>query len=302
VLAGGEGTRLRPVTRHLYGEERPKQYAALLGDRSLLRQTLDRVAPLVDPSRTVVVTMEHHARYLAADLGGGGQRPRILAQPSDRGTAAAVLLAAHFILAQDAEATVALFPSDHLILEEAAFIAHVQAVTRFVAGRPDWTVLLGAPPREPEPDYGWVERGELVGGPAEERVWSVRRFQEKPSPAEAHALLAAGALWNTFVFVARASTLVEAGRDCVPSLHDRLRQAVGFSGTEHERWALRQAYALAPTASFSAVVLEAWPFPLGVSELRGITWCDLGSVERLHKTAVMLGATPPWAATLLPTA
>jgi mannose-1-phosphate guanylyltransferase len=290
------------VTRHLYGEERPKQYAALLGDRSLLRQTLDRVARLVDSSRTVVVTMEHHARYLAADLGVAGQRPWILAQPGDRGTAAAVLLAAHFILARDAEATIALFPCDHLIVEEAAFIDHVRMVTRFVDDRPEWTVLLGAPPREAEPEYGWVERGELVGGTEGEPVWRVRRFREKPSLAEAHALLAAGALWNTFVFVAQASTLVDAGRDCLPSLYDRLRQAVGFSGTEHERWALRQAYALAPTASFSSVVLEAWPFPLGVSELRGITWCDLGSVERLCKTAVMLGATPSWAATLLPTA
>jgi len=302
VLAGGEGVRLRPLTRHLYGEDRPKQFAALLGDRSLLRQTLDRAARLVAPDRTVVVTMDHHARYVAADVGPAGRAPWILAQPADRGTAAAVLLAAHFILAHDAEAVLALFPSDHLIVEEAAFIAHLGAVTSFVAGHPDWTVLLGAPPTEAEPEYGWVERGETVGATLEGPIWRVRRFQEKPSPAEAQRLLALGALWNTFVLVAGAAAVVEAGRDCVPSLHDRLRQAVTFAGAEHERWALRQAYALAPTASFSSAVLEAWPFPLGVSELRGITWCDLGSVERLFKTAVKLGTTPSWAATLLSTA
>ena len=64
VLAGGEGMRLRGLTRRLYGDDRPKQYAALVGARSLLRQTLDRVGLLVPPERTVVVTLASHARYV----------------------------------------------------------------------------------------------------------------------------------------------------------------------------------------------------------------------------------------------
>ncbi|HWO05618.1 MAG TPA: sugar phosphate nucleotidyltransferase [Methylomirabilota bacterium] len=94
VLAGGEGSRLRALTRYLYGDERPKQYAVLTGSKSLLRQTLERVARLVPPSRIVVVAQASHDRYLGAELAGFPQI-HVLAQPSDRGTAAGVLMPAH---------------------------------------------------------------------------------------------------------------------------------------------------------------------------------------------------------------
>ncbi|HWM78355.1 MAG TPA: sugar phosphate nucleotidyltransferase, partial [Methylomirabilota bacterium] len=96
VLAGGEGVRLRALTRRLYGDDRPKQYAALVGARSLLRQTLDRVGLLIPPERTVVVTLASHARYVEAEL-RGAPRPHVLAQPYDRGTAAGIFLPAHWI-------------------------------------------------------------------------------------------------------------------------------------------------------------------------------------------------------------
>ncbi len=102
VLAGGEGVRLRPLVRQICGDERPKQYVPLLESRSLLQQTIDRLAPSIPPERTVLVTMRSHAGYLARVL-GDLHYPRVLAQPEDRGTAAAVLLAAHWILARDAQ-------------------------------------------------------------------------------------------------------------------------------------------------------------------------------------------------------
>ena len=69
VLAGGEGTRLRPLVRHVCGDERPKQFSPLFGARTLLGQTLDRVGLLIPPERTVVVTLQAHARYVERDLG-----------------------------------------------------------------------------------------------------------------------------------------------------------------------------------------------------------------------------------------
>jgi mannose-1-phosphate guanylyltransferase len=298
VLAGGEGIRLRPLIRHVYGDERPKQYAALLGDRSLLRQTLDRVALLIPPERTVVVAMSGHLRYLAAELDLHGSKPTVLVQPEDRGTAAAILLGAHWIHARDASATLAMFPSDHLVRAEGAFMDHVQAVAGFVAGRQDWTVLLGARPHEPEPEYGWIELGARVAETPRGPVHEVRRFEEKPAPAVARLLHEAGALWNTFVFVSRAAAVIEAGRQRVPALEERLRRAVAFADTEHEHWALQQAYALASRANFSHTLLSAWPLPLGVSPLPATDWCDLGSVERVLRTARRMPVAPPWVSTL----
>ena len=218
VLAGGEGVRLHPLTRLLYGEDRPKQYAALLGGRSLLRQTLDRIALLIAPERTVVVTVARHMRWVTAELEVAGRAPWVLVQPDDRGTAAGVLLPAHWIQARDQESIVAVFPSDHLVIGERMFMGHVEAATHFVEGRSDWTVLLGAPPSEPETEYGWIEPAGRVGWTARGPVYGVRRFVEKPEPAAARALYAGGALWNTLVFVTRTSALVAAGRQCLPTL------------------------------------------------------------------------------------
>ena len=301
VLAGGEGVRLRPLTRHLHGEDRPKQYATLLGKRSLLRQTLDRIALLIPPERTVVVTMAGHLRWVVAELDVTARGPWVLAQPEDRGTAAGVLFPTHWILARDEEATVAVFPSDHLLMPEAAFMRHVEAAAHF-AEAGDRLVLLGAPPTEPEPEYGWIEPADQLGSTARGPVYRVRGFVEKPPPASARALCAAGALWNTFVFAARAATLVTAGRECVAPLDERLRQAMAFAGTEHERWAIRQAFALAPRANFSREVLQAWPLSLAVAPMSDVAWCDLGSVDRVVRALSRLRIAPPWVAALRSTA
>lgn len=289
VLAGGEGVRLRPLVRHLYGEERPKQYATLFGTRSLLRQTLDRVALAIPPHHTVLVTLRSHARYIQAEF-TGTLRPRVLVQPEDRGTAAGVLFPAYWISLQDPEATVAIFPCDHFVVEEAAFMDHVGEVAALVGRHPEWLVLLGARATEAETDYGWVEPGEPLVGP----LWRVRRFREKPSPETAQACFAAGWLWNTFVFVAKVTTLLEAGRLLLPRLSDWLARIAPFAGTEEEPWAVQRAYALAPPANFSRAVLESCPPFLVVSRLPAVTWSDWGTPDRVVRSLTAAGLSPSW--------
>jgi mannose-1-phosphate guanylyltransferase len=197
---------------------------------------------------------------------------------------------------------VAVFPSDHFILEETAFMRHVAEVAAFVGQCPEWLALLGIPPTEPETEYGWIEPGERVGWTARGPLYRVRRFREKPSREAARALLADGCLWNTFVLVATASALIDAGRACVPCLHDRLARIAAFAGTAHEAWAIRQAYALAPRANFARAVLEPCPCPLAVARVPGVTWCDLGTPERVAKTLAGLGMSAPWGPALEPIA
>jgi mannose-1-phosphate guanylyltransferase len=295
VLAGGEGTRVRPLVRHLHGDDRPKQYAALVGNCSLLRQTLARVERLVSPQQTVVVTMARQMPYMEAELATAQRRPHLLAQPDDRGTAAGILLAAHWIQAQNLEATVGVFPSDHLVIEEDALMRHVEAVAHFVETQSGWTILLGAQPTEPEIEYGWIEPGERVGWTAAGPLYRVRGFREKPPAEAARTLFATGTLWNTPIFVARAVAVTAAGRACVLSIDERLRRATAFTGTRWQDWAIRHAYMLVPAANFSRCMLEAWPLPL--AKLTAITWCDLGSPGRVLATLEGLGQTPRWAAT-----
>jgi mannose-1-phosphate guanylyltransferase len=294
VLAGGEGVRLRPLIRRLYGEDRPKQFASLVGGHSLLRRTLDRVRIAVPTERTVLVTLQNHNDYLQEALDGAPVR-RVLVQPEDRGTAAGILLPCHWIQWTDPDAFVAVFPSDHFVGDEQVFMEHVADMFEVAREHPDWMVLAGASPTEPDADYGWLEPGEVVawspgGGP----ISRVRQFWEKPSSLTARACLDKGWLWNTFVLVAKASLMLDVSNRFLSRLHERLALLHPFKDTELEAWSLQQAYALSPKMSFSRSVLELCPPNLVVSRLPPIAWSDWGTPDRVIKSLKRAGLLPRW--------
>jgi hypothetical protein len=149
VLAGGEGVRLRPLVRSALGDERPKQYVPIFGRRTLLGQTLDRVGIGFPVNRTIVVTMERHAEYIAEEF-TGCPHPHIFAQPADRGTAAAILAPTSEIARRDPDATVA-YP-DSLAVARLPRLAwtdlgsprRVMAVMDHLGIRPPWADRLTA--------------------------------------------------------------------------------------------------------------------------------------------------------------
>ena len=296
VLAGEPGTRLRPLVRHRCGDERPKQFSPLLGGRTLLGQTLDRVGRLIPPERTVVVTLPAHARYLDREL-SETPRLRVLRQPENRGTAAGILLAAQWIETQDPGATLVCFPPDHLVLDDADFMEHVAELAGFVKRTPRWIVLLGGPPNRSETEYGWIEPGERVGWTGQGPIYAVRLFRGKPPKGAGEGPLLRGSPWNTFLFTARATAVLSAGRESAPALYDGLARLRTFAGSGPDRWAVRHAYERAPTLDFSRSILEACPRMLAMSKLPGLTWCDLGSPAQVVKMPTRLDVSTPWLAT-----
>jgi mannose-1-phosphate guanylyltransferase len=295
VLAGGEGLRLRPLARRVSGEDRPKQYVRLFGDRTLLGQTLDRIALAIPLVRTAVVTLRGHSRYVAEEF-RARRAPHVLVQPADRGTAAGILFPTQWISWRAPEATVAIFPSDHFVLGEATFMAHVTQVAAWVDEHPDRIVLLGARPTEPEVEYGWIELGRpLSHHTADGNIWEVRRFWEKPSEEVARICLEAGCLWNTLVLVGKAATLLRAGHELLPDVSSRLVRILPFFGSDDEAWATHQAYALMPKTNFSRSILEPCPHFLAVSQLPPLTWSDLGSPRRVLQVVKRIRCAPSWA-------
>jgi mannose-1-phosphate guanylyltransferase len=293
VLAGGEGRRLRPLVRHIYGEERPKQYATLTGSRSLLGHTLDRVKSLVPPARTVVVALKRHRRFIDAEL-EAGEMPTIVLQPVERGTAPGVLLPVRCILAREPGATVAIFPSDHFVEPAERFLAHVADAARFVDRHPERIVLIGIAAADAETEYGWIRPAESLGCAGGSQFWGVERFVEKPSVAAARACLASGGLWNTFVIVARGAALAEAARQLLPAVHERVDSVIPFLGTLDEMPAVRRAYAGMPHTSLSHALLERCTPVLAVSALEGVRWCDWGAPHRVVRSLDAEGIRPPW--------
>ncbi len=303
VLAGGEGIRLRPLVERIHADGRPKQYAVLVGSRSLLRQTLDRSALVVPPERTVVVATRAHKPFYSAELGGSRpQGPTLLVQPRDRGTAAGLLLPVHWIARQDPQALVAVFPSDHFVGDDQVFAQHMADLSVVAARHPDGLHLLGAEPDGPETGYGWIEPGDELDRAPSGGLRRVVRFWEKPSAETARACMERGGLWNTFIMIARAAALIEAGRRALPDLSERLSRIAPLVGSDPEAPILDSAYLRVPSANFSADVLAAVPSMLAVSRMPAIGWSDWGTPDRVIATLRRRGLVPGWLQELATTA
>jgi mannose-1-phosphate guanylyltransferase len=231
-----------------------------------------------------------HAVYLQREVVGG--IPHTLLQPSNKGTAPGILWPTHWVSWRAPEAVVAVFPSDHFVDQERAFLAYVGRAIQIVRQRPELVVLLGMDPDSAEEDYGWIEPGDPVAGAA--GCFRVRSFWEKPTRARAEMFLRAGFLWNSFILVARAGALKALGRRHVPDVDTRLSRIEAFAGSEHEAWAVQQAYRLMPGSNFSRDVLARCADSLAVLPVQGVLWCDWGSPERVVKTLSRINVSPPW--------
>ncbi len=288
VLAGGEGG-LRPLLRRALGRDRPPQYLPLLGSRTPLGETLDRVAVRVPTSRTVVVTVRSHVPHVAEQFTGVADPPYVLLQPRDRGTAAAVLHAARWIARRRRQAILAVLPSDQFVLGAATFMAHVLDVAHALASAPGRVALLGTEPTSPGSAHGWIERSAPLD-PADDLLATVRALS--PRAAEAGACGAGSGGWNTGVVVGSAAALIALGHRARPDLSALLDRA--HAPGEPDAAALRAAYATMEAVSFEEMA-AADPSCLAVSRLPRLTWCDLGRIDGLLAVLTRMQARPAWA-------
>jgi mannose-1-phosphate guanylyltransferase len=294
ILAGGEGMRLRPLTRRIAGDERPKQFCPMVNGETLLDRTQRRVQLSVKPDRTCLVLTRPHERFYAP-LVAGAPTGSLIVQPWGRGTAPAILYGLLRIAERASSDAVALFPSDHYVSDDARFMAHVEAAFRAVDARPDLVVLLGIEADAPEPQYGWIEPGEAVFDRPPYPVYRVRQFWEKPEVAVAERLLRRGCLWNSFVVVTRVPTLLALIEATLPDLYRLFTSAWRARSTEGEYEAMRSLYARLSPTNFSETVLGRSPDDLAVLPVRGVAWSDWGEPGRVLRTLARLGLQPEWA-------
>lgn len=274
ILAGGEGNRLAPLTRALYGRDLPKQFAVLAGEHSLLQTTIERATLLTALDRISVVVSAHHeaiARQQLAPYPG----VELIVQPKNLDTAPGMMLPIVRILAREGDARIVFLPSDHYI----ANLRPIHAAIR-EASRPalrDRVVLLGVAPTGPEVEYGWIVRGAAI---ARSRAYEVARFAEKPSPELAAQLWERGAVWNTFIQTGPARAFWELARHRLPEHARALEQYAAAIGGSEEALVLEAAYRSMPPASFSHDVL-ATAGSLAMIPVAGSGWSDWGSPARV---------------------
>jgi mannose-1-phosphate guanylyltransferase len=217
ILAGGEGTRLWPLSR----SRRPKQLLRLVGERSLIQRTVDRLMPLVDPSHILIVTERSHAEALHAQL-PDLPASSIVVEPTRRGTAAALLLAGLHVQARAPEATWASVHSDAFIVDDDEFRRTLAAALEAAASG-EYLVTTGVEPRFPSTGYGYIQRSNAVRQVQGFPLYRVLRFVEKPDLPTAEAYVRRGDyLWNPGVFVWKNTALLDAFKSLQPDIFEIL--------------------------------------------------------------------------------
>ena len=279
ILAGGRGTRFWPLSR----KRRAKQLLALDGKRTMIQQTVARLAPLAAPSCFWIITNDDLRPAILRQLPKLPPK-QIIAEPAGRNTAPAIGLAAFLLLRHDPDAVLGLFPSDHVIADLAQFHATLGTGIK-IAEAGENIVVLGIRPTRPETGYGYIE----AGAPDHDGSLRVRRFTEKPDLATARQFLDAGNyFWNSGMFLWRADTLAKALREHLPNTARLLEKIAAAYGTRKFADTFRKLYPKCENISIDYAVLEPRSAK-GEGQSRifclpsDFGWNDLGSWTALHE-------------------
>lgn len=268
IIAGGSGTRLWPLST----QEQPKHLLSLTNEYSLLQNTFKRAARVA--KHIYVVTEHSHAELLR------GQLPElpvenVIVEPGRRGTASCIILALHFIKQRHgAKETIIFMHADHVIRDEDAFIATVsKAAEESVAHQRQ--VLLGVEPTYPSTGFGYIERGDEVGGSG--ALYGVGSFKEKPDHATAQSYVKAGKyLWNMGYFVAPLSVFESNIKKHAPRLRKDYQKLMACNDSE----ATQAAYLDFESEPIDTALNEKTPDLLVIPGT--FDWVDVGSFGDLH--------------------
>ena len=274
VLAGGDGRRLDGAIVLGRRLDRPKQFCCISGSRSLLQETLHRAECITDRSHIVVLVRDEHRHWWLNELAHLPSQ-NVLAQSGNHGTAMAILHALVHVLRRDGDPTLVILPSDHSADEETVLIEAISHASQVAAEDRGSLILLGVTPAYPETDYGWILPNRDDTG----RVRTVSRFVEKPAAYLAAELLAAGALWNSFIGAGSGwafAELFSASRRV--SVRRYLESSVLQPRSDSE-W--RSHLRALPGVDFGRDILQTAMVPLRVLSVPPCGWTDLGTPRRV---------------------
>ncbi len=274
ILAGGRGTRFWPRSRR----RSAKQVLNVVGERSLIQATVDRLEPLIPPERIWILT-NHHLHAAIIEQLPSVPKAQVLAEPAQRNTAAPIGLAAHVLQSLDPDAVMGVFPSDHVVARPAVYRRVVRAA--FQGADAGHLMVVGIRPRWPETGYGYIEfpRGPQVETPA---AIPVKRFREKPALAQAKRFVAAGNFyWNSGMFFWRAGVLLDQLRQHLPKTATLLASLPRF-GSRRFAAGLLKAFPLCDNISIDYAVMEKAGKVCGIAAA-DFGWNDVGSWNAVYE-------------------
>ncbi len=274
ILCGGSGTRLWPLSRDLY----PKQLIELIGEGSLLQQTVTRVSGMGEHVRSPLFICNEEHRFLLAEQLREQQcyENSIMLEPVGRNTAPAMTLAALAAISKDDVLLV--MPADHVIEDIPAFQQAVYTGADFLKNNDNGIITFGIVPTGIETGYGYIQKGVTD----DKGVAAVQRFVEKPDFDTAKAYVESGQfLWNSGLFMVRASVWLEQAQQCCPDIIAACTKAYTARKEDHDFIRVdADLFAKSPSDSIDYAVIEKTQAPIGVIPMDA-GWSDVGAWSSL---------------------
>ncbi|MFQ6674616.1 MAG: mannose-1-phosphate guanylyltransferase [Fidelibacterota bacterium] len=275
IMAGGRGTRFWPLSRN----SSPKQLLSIIGDRSMLQMTVDRLRKIDFVRDIYIVTGRDLESKIKHEI-EGVPPGNIIVEPSGKNTAPCIGLVAHHLLERGDDPVFGVFPSDHLIVGHRTFSEALETA-RHLALTEGSLVTIGVNPSFPHTGYGYIQfdrRNELIKG----RAYQVKTFAEKPTPSVAKRFLKSGDfLWNSGMFVWKTSAYLEAMDSFMPEQSEILREvgdAIGskdYQSTLDARWEI-----LVPESVDYGILEKAKNICVVKSKFE---WSDVGSWDSYYE-------------------
>ncbi len=283
IIAGGKGTRFWPLSR----AQRPKQLLKILSRKSLIDETAERVYGLSGRARTLVVTVAEQVGALKKEL-SALPKNNFIAEPLGKNTAPCIGLAALEVMRRDPNGVMVVLPADHWVADVKAFQRTLKAAVA-LAKKHDRLVTIGIRPDYPETGYGYIMKSAKLA--AAGGAFQVKNFTEKPNEAEAKKLIRQGSLWNSGIFVWKASLLLDLLNRYQPEIAaalSRIAKAAAGKPLANPSLSLRRMiareYGKIPSISIDFAVLEkAGAEGKVIAVEADFGWSDVGSWSAVHR-------------------
>ena len=272
IMAGGIGSRFWPMST----PECPKQFLDITGKgRTMIQQTFDRYAGIIDVDHLWVVTSKKYKSLVLEQLEGINPQ-HVLLEPCMRNTAPCIAYVSWKIQKEDPNAVIVVAPSDHLVLKEADFKDYIKKGLDFVSSR-DAILTMGMKPSRPDTGYGYIEQGEKIM----KEVYKLKSFREKPDLSTAIGYLDQGGFtWNSGMFLWPVATIINELRRLAASIAYIMDEIAPSMFTEKEQDVIDEKFPLCEKISIDYAVMEKTDKAYVMPAEYG--WSDVGTWGSLH--------------------
>jgi mannose-1-phosphate guanylyltransferase len=275
IMAGGVGTRFWPKSR----QTTPKQYLNLIGEKTMIQLSAERLKKLVPKENIFVVSTKEQEPLITSQLDWLEPQQRIL-EPFGKNTAACIGLAAIHLLNHDADAVMVIMPADHLIRDVKKLVKILRQGTELIEEYPESLVTIGIQPRFPATGYGYIQKGEIIQTNST-TAFKVRAFAEKPSLDIAEKFFSSGEFyWNSGIFIWKAATILDYIEDLMPDLHQGLNTIKAAIGTKKLDAITETVYRQIRSESIDYGVMEQASQVLMIEG--DFDWDDVGSWDAVY--------------------